>query len=629
MATTAEQVDFLLAGYRTPDTDEVLIGGKVYSYIDGTTTLSALWTDADKGGTATNPVILDATGKAEVYGDLVYKFRIYTSEDVFVEEITGLEYRVTGVALEAADPEEAKAFVDQEKYLTPYGLGLVIADASQRGISRFGTQAEVSSGTLGNVMLSPGTHKGYHDSEISGTSVGTIEELRQIDVEQGKTAYVLGYRAIGDGGGGPTRYGVTGAPVGTYVENGGSVILPDGGDGSSAYLFENNRIDLREFGAINDGTTDALSAIQSLVDYLNSIGGGVITGTGSYALSSRFILKSDVFIEGTNLELKAMPDNANVSGKLIGVVAGTENWGWSGCILDGNVTNNPHLWPLYQVFSSTDGTIRNNIMRNNAGMGGNYSTSLSGIDTSFNLFENIGYTTGVGGDDAKQGIAYSGTGHSNITICDNKFYKLGLDCISISEFDGGTVERNIDLGDCYSLLYSGGGINSNIRISKNEAHTAQNVGGSTRPEGLGFDLPKLIDAVVSGNISTNCSAGGIGIFAGCKGVSVFGNVCKDNNQSAGPQYQAGITIKGDGTTGCQDITLSGNIVTDRQAVPTMLYGVIYDPYQVDNISIDGSNLFGGTTTHSIAQVQYTTPIDPGTLVGSVAPDVTNLMPELP
>ncbi len=75
-ADTALQVDFLLAGYRHPTSGAVLSGGTVYSYLDGTSTLSALWTYKDKGGAATNPVILDYSGHADVFGGHIYIFLI-------------------------------------------------------------------------------------------------------------------------------------------------------------------------------------------------------------------------------------------------------------------------------------------------------------------------------------------------------------------------------------------------------------------------------------------------------------------------------------------------------------------------------------------------------------------------
>ena len=98
-ADTAKQVDFLLSGYRHPTTDQPLAGGYVKTYIDGTSTLSSLWTDKDKGASADNPFALDSQGLAEVYGDGLYKFEIYDGDPgsggSLVETINGLTYRVS------------------------------------------------------------------------------------------------------------------------------------------------------------------------------------------------------------------------------------------------------------------------------------------------------------------------------------------------------------------------------------------------------------------------------------------------------------------------------------------------------------------------------------------------------
>jgi len=109
---SALQVEFLLAGYRHPTTDEPLSGGKVETYLDGTSTLSALWTDKDKGGVSANPVILDSSGKAEVFGDEVYKFRIFDADDVFIEELTGLEYIAIGELTIGTDIGDIVELVD-------------------------------------------------------------------------------------------------------------------------------------------------------------------------------------------------------------------------------------------------------------------------------------------------------------------------------------------------------------------------------------------------------------------------------------------------------------------------------------------------------------------------------------
>ena len=63
----------------------------------------------------------------------------------------------------------------------------------------------------------------------------TLTALRLAPVSNTVTPLLTGYYADGDGGGGEF-YGVTGASPGTYVDNGGTIIVPTGGNGSSAWL---------------------------------------------------------------------------------------------------------------------------------------------------------------------------------------------------------------------------------------------------------------------------------------------------------------------------------------------------------------------------------------------------------
>jgi len=74
----ARIVEFLLAGifdlHGSPAS-----GGMVFSYDAGTIAPRPLYLDAAKVGEATNPVILNASGRAVVYGDGNYKFVIVNS----------------------------------------------------------------------------------------------------------------------------------------------------------------------------------------------------------------------------------------------------------------------------------------------------------------------------------------------------------------------------------------------------------------------------------------------------------------------------------------------------------------------------------------------------------------------
>jgi hypothetical protein len=60
-----------------------LSGGKVYTYLAGTTIPLATYTDPSEETPNTNPVILDSEGYADIYlGDAAYKFVVTDADDV-------------------------------------------------------------------------------------------------------------------------------------------------------------------------------------------------------------------------------------------------------------------------------------------------------------------------------------------------------------------------------------------------------------------------------------------------------------------------------------------------------------------------------------------------------------------
>lgn len=60
-----------------------LVGGKLYSYVTGTTTPKATYTDESLGAANANPIILDANGEANVWLDSgLYRFALTDSLDV-------------------------------------------------------------------------------------------------------------------------------------------------------------------------------------------------------------------------------------------------------------------------------------------------------------------------------------------------------------------------------------------------------------------------------------------------------------------------------------------------------------------------------------------------------------------
>jgi len=67
-----------------------LSGGKVYTYIAGTTTPQATFTDYTGSTPNTNPVILNSRGEANIWlGGALYKFKLTDANDV---EIWTVDY---------------------------------------------------------------------------------------------------------------------------------------------------------------------------------------------------------------------------------------------------------------------------------------------------------------------------------------------------------------------------------------------------------------------------------------------------------------------------------------------------------------------------------------------------------
>jgi hypothetical protein len=86
-------------------------------------------------------------------------------------------------------------------------------------------------------------------------NVGTIAALRSVPLAAGVSNMLvntLGYYAPGDGGQNVFRASV-GQPAGTYIDNGGTIIVPTGGNGSAAWLAMPGKVNIKQFGARGNG----------------------------------------------------------------------------------------------------------------------------------------------------------------------------------------------------------------------------------------------------------------------------------------------------------------------------------------------------------------------------------------
>jgi hypothetical protein len=135
------------------------------------------------------------------------------------------------------------------------------------------------------------------NTDNSGDTVKTIEELRELSGGfQDQSVQVLGYYEAGDGGGGPDRIWDEGQIPEFYVDNGGSVIVPNAGDGSAAWLIKNlGSLDIGWFGA-TASSSDNVIAIQATHDAC--INGGTLTSPYGHFKTSPLNFSKNIRIVG-------------------------------------------------------------------------------------------------------------------------------------------------------------------------------------------------------------------------------------------------------------------------------------------------------------------------------------------
>lgn len=92
--------------------------------------------------------------------------------------------------------------------------------------------------------------------------VTTIAALKTVDKTKTSQAVVLGYSAVGDGGGGDYRYDSTDT---TSADNGGTIIVAN--DGGRWKLINTRGVTIKHFGAKGDGSTDDSTAFNNAATF--------------------------------------------------------------------------------------------------------------------------------------------------------------------------------------------------------------------------------------------------------------------------------------------------------------------------------------------------------------------------
>ena len=246
MAVNLSPVGGVAAQFFT-NTGAVLTGGKLYTYLAGTTTPATTFTSSNGATPWSNPIVLDAAGRVPNSGEIwltdgiSYKFVLKDSNDVLIatyDNITGIN-------------SNALAFTSQQQIITATA-GQTVFNLS---ISYLPGTNSLSVFVDGVNQYGPGAQYAYTETDsdtvtfVSGLHVGaqvkftTTQQQSAGAVDAEQVSYQPPFTNA----------------VATNVE---------------AKLAQT--VSVLDFGAVGDGIVNDWEACQKACDYVQSIGGGTV-----------------------------------------------------------------------------------------------------------------------------------------------------------------------------------------------------------------------------------------------------------------------------------------------------------------------------------------------------------------
>jgi len=158
-----------------------LVGGKLYTYVAGTTTPQATYADSTAGATHTNPIILDSRGEANVWlGGAIYKFILKDADNALIWSVDNISAPTSAVSpvlsgnvtIDSNTPTPALQITQ-----TGTGPVLRVQDSANPDVTPFivDTDGQVGIGTAtpsaALEIASPGVFKGAWAYLPSGTAM--------------------------------------------------------------------------------------------------------------------------------------------------------------------------------------------------------------------------------------------------------------------------------------------------------------------------------------------------------------------------------------------------------------------------------------------------------------------------
>jgi hypothetical protein len=364
---------------------QVLTGGKLYSYLAGTTTPAVTYTTSTGITAQPNPIILNAAGRVPDSGEIwltdsiSYKFVLKDQNDVLIatyDNIIGINSNFIN-------------FTGEEETQT----------ATQGQTVFILTTLEYIPATNNLLVFVNGSKQIIGDNyiETSSTVVTFIDKLNVGDVVDFCTATPINTTTIAASAVSFTGFKGQIGNVQDLAGDDGSdwVGFLQNGTGAAARSAQDKMRDVvsvKDFGATGDGVTDDTVAIQATIDSLTDTGGIVNFPPGNY------LITSVITITGSSICLQGPAKSVNSYGN--GVLIKTANniemfkvlGGW--CLFNSlglYCSNNAHTYRHIQSYSADQLSVIN--------------CYIQGVDSGGSATgSGIGFGNGSGGNGGSIGL---------------------------------------------------------------------------------------------------------------------------------------------------------------------------------------------------------------------------------
>jgi hypothetical protein len=330
MAVNLSPVGGVAAQFFT-NTGAVLTGGKLFTYLAGTTTPAASYTSSNGSTAWTNPIVLDAAGRVPGSGEiwitdgLLYKFLLKDANDVLIatyDNISGINSNFI-------------AFVNQQEIVTATAGQTVF----NLGISYQPGTNSLSVFVDGVNQYGPGAQYAYLETDadtvtfVSGLHVGAEVKF---------TTSQLQNASVGD------------ASQVTYTPPFANSVTTN----VEAKLAQT--VSVKDFGAVGNGIADDTAAIQTALT--QSAGKTVFFPAGTYNISDLIFVGSNTTIMGYGATLFCTAASDVGTGLYITdatYLVGVENVSVYGLKIDGNRASRtpPGTGALFYISSGKNHTL--------------------------------------------------------------------------------------------------------------------------------------------------------------------------------------------------------------------------------------------------------------------------------